>query len=352
LTEGTPVRIGMIGAGFIAQVAHLYSFSRIRGARVVALSEPHDGLRQAVASRFGIENSTSDYHALLDRTDVDAVVVCVPRRAQSLVVAEALVKAPAVLSEKPIAMTVDEAKRMIGIAEQSHTAWAVGYMKRHDVGVRGFAKLLTDLNREGSLGALLDVSMRDACAVYGVAAPDHVRREGKRPFYYPEAATVPDFVPADARSDYEYTVNVASHDINLLRMLFGDDLTVVSFSVRRAGAQHALLDAGAFSISLAAMPANVGRWDQRIDVTFAHGRASLVLPSPLARQESAFIVLESKGRSEERSVSPADHVWAFEAQAQAFVDAVTSGNEPENNGPATVADISLIDSLWRKAAIQ
>jgi predicted dehydrogenase len=352
LTAAKDVRIGVIGAGFIAQVAHLYSFSRLSSARVVALSEPHDGLRQAVASHFGIENASSDYHALLDRTDLDAVVICVPRRAQSLVVADALARAPAVLSEKPIAMTVGEAKRMIGIAEKSRTTWAVGYMKRHDVGVRGFRRLLTDLTTEGSLGTLLEVSMRDACGVYGVPAPDHVRREGKRPFYYPEADPVPDFVAADLRSDYEYSINVASHDINLLRMLFGDALTVGSFSVRRAGAQHALLHAGAFPISLAVMPANLGRWDQRIDVTFARGRASLVLPSPLARQESAFIVLESKGRSEERSVSPADHIWAFEAQAQAFVDALMSGNEPENSGSACIGDIALIDSLWREAAIQ
>ena len=346
------MRIGVIGAGFIAQVAHLHSLSRISEARLVALSEPHEGLRHAVARRFGIENTTPDHRALLDRTDLDGVIVCVPRRAQSLVVADALAKVGAVLSEKPMAMTLDEAQRMIALANSEHTAWTVGYMKRHDRGVRRFAKLLTAMRNEDSLGAILDVSMRDACGVYGVDVPDHICRDGKRPIRYSEAPTAPDFVPDDRRVDYEYTVNVASHDINLLRMFFGDALAAEQFSVRRGGAQHALLDAGAFPISLTVMPANLGRWDQLIDVTFARGRASLILPSPLARNESASIVLESKGRSEETRVSPTDHVWAFEAQARAFIDSITSGSEPENSGAASIADIALIDSLWRKADLR
>jgi predicted dehydrogenase len=352
LAETNGVQIGVIGGGFIAQVAHLHSFSRISEVRVVALSEPHDDLRHAVAHRFGVEDTTSDYRTLLERTDLDAVIVCVPRRAQSLVVTDALAKVPAVLSEKPAAMTFDQAQQMTTMAQNSRATWAVGYMKRHDVGVKRFAKLLTDLKNDQSLGAILDVSVRDACGAYGVPAPDHVRREGRRPVRYPEAATAPDFLPADVHPDYEYTVNVASHDINLLRMFFGDVLTVSSFSVRRGGAQYALLDAGAFPISIAVMPANIGRWDQRIDVTFARGRATLVLPSPLARQESASILLESPGRREQRIVSPADHVWAFEAQARAFVEAITSGNEPQNSGASSIRDLALIDSLWRKADIR
>lgn len=352
MAERKDVRIGVIGAGFIAQVAHLYSFSRISEVRLVALAEPHDDLRHAVARRFGIEDTTSDYYTLLERTDLDAVIVCVPRRAQSLVVADALAKAPAVLSEKPAAMTVEEAERIAGIAQRSRAIWAVGYMKRHDVGVRSFAKLLTGLINDDRLGAILDVSMRDACGVYGVAVPDHICREGKRLIRYPEAPIAPDFVPDDRQADYEYTLNVASHDINLLRMFFGDALAVERFSVRREGTQLALLDSGAFPISLTVMPAALGRWDQRLDVTFARGRASLVLPSPLARHESASIVMESGGRNEETKVSPADHVWAFEAQARAFVDDIISGKEPENSGAASIADIALLDSLWRKADLR
>src|SRR6266404_5223536 len=78
-----PVRIGVIGAGFIAQVAHLYALSRIPEARVVALAEPDDGLRKTVSQLFGIESAFCAYQEIFDRGDIEALVICIPRRAQS-----------------------------------------------------------------------------------------------------------------------------------------------------------------------------------------------------------------------------------------------------------------------------
>jgi len=349
--NGRPVRVGVIGAGFIAQVAHLHSLARIDGVELVGLAEPHEELRNAVAQRFGIDRAAGDYRELLSPGDLDAVVVSLPRRAQSLVVADALRSVPAVLSEKPMAMTFTEAQHMLAVARRSGAAWGVGYMKRHDVGVRRFAKLINGLRSDGSLGPILDVRMRDACAEYWAAKPDHIRRNGKRPVRFAEAVSAPDFVPHDLNSDYEYTVNVASHDLNLLRMLFGDALTAKSFHVQRGGAQHVILATENFLIGLTVVPASVGHWDQRVDVTFAKGQASLVLPSPLARQESASILLATAKGCEEIKVAPADHVWAFEAQARAFIAAVASRGELDVSGDACVGDVELIDGLWRKVEL-
>jgi len=343
-----PLRIGMIGAGFIAQAAHLYAFSRISEARIVALAEPHDGLREAVARRFAIGTSTANYRDLLCRPDIDGVVICVPRRAQSLLVTEFISENQAVLSEKPMAMTLAEAEGMVEKAQRSGARWMVGYMKRHDRGVQRFARLLSELRASGELGEILHVGMRDFCAVYGIAKPEYIARNGARPIRYPESTAAPDFVPDILHSNYEYTINVASHDINLLRMFFGEGLTVTNFSIHPGGLQCASFDSSGIPISLVVGPADLGRWDQRIDVTFARGRASLILPSPLARQVSGFIQLESPGCKNSLFVTPMEHIWAFEAQARAFIDSIRSKSGPETSGVSSLADMALVDSLWRK----
>jgi predicted dehydrogenase len=321
----------------------------MKEVRVAALSEPDEGLRRAVAERFAIEAATADYHDLLADDSLDAMVICLPRRCQSLVVADALSTRRAVLSDKPVALTLDDAAGLVATARASGALWMVGYMKRHDPGVRRFARLLSDLVSGGRLGGVLDVSMRDCCASYGVPAPEHVLRAGPRLVRYPEAPLAPDHVPGEWRADYEYTINVASHDINLLRMLFGDPLAPTAFCFRRGGAQHALFHAGQVPINLVVAPADLGRWDQRIDVTFSRGRVSLVLPSPLARDECAVICLEGGGAVEQLNVPAAERIWAFEAQARAFIEAVVTGAEPDTSGAASLADIEMIDSLWRRA---
>jgi predicted dehydrogenase len=343
-----PLRIGAIGAGFIAQVAHLYALSQIPEARIVALAEPDDGLREAVSRHFGIPSAVCAYQEIFDRTDIEALVICVPRRAQSRLVAEALSKARAVLSEKPMAMTLEEATRMVSIAGHSGASWTIGYMKRYDVGVQRFADLLTSLHASGELGTIADVQMHDFCGTYGVAAPFHVRREGSRQIRYPEAPVAPDFIPDSLHGKYEYTLNVASHDINLLRCFFGDGIKPNRFSVRTNGVQRMTFEACDFSINLVVAPVDVGRWDQRLDVTFERGKLSLVMPSPLARQESSTIFLERSGVTQAITVPASEHIWSFEAQARSFVESVRRGTEMVTSGAACLADIAIIDSFWKK----
>jgi predicted dehydrogenase len=342
-----PLRIGMIGAGFIAQIAHLYALSRIREARVVAIAEPHDQLRNEVSRRFGIQDAVSDYQDILDRSDIDALVICVPRRAQSGIVTEALSSSRAVLSEKPMAMTLEEATNMVSIAKRSGATWMVGYMKRYDTGVQHFARQLSDLRASGELGAIIDVSMRDFCGSYGVTPPDHIRRDGPRPVRYPEAPLAPDFIATDLRNDYEYTVNVASHDINLLRLFFGEQISPIALQVTRQGSQRAVFDADGFAIDLTVAPVDIGRWDQRLDVTFARGRLSLILPSPLARQESASVRIERPGSRHVITIPASENIWSFEAQARTFVEAAKLRTETATSGAASLADLAIIDGLWQ-----
>ncbi len=349
------VRIGLIGAGFIAQVAHLHAFSKIAQARVVMLAEPHAGLRELVSARFKIGNTTADYMELLDRSDIDGVVICAPRRAQSHFVKDALSTSRAVLSEKPMAMTLETASELVELAGRNNALWMVGYMKRHDAGVQRFARLLADLRASGEMGSILHVQMRDFCATYGVAVPDHIRRDGPRPVRYKEAPIAPAFVPEELRSQYDYTINVASHDINLLRLLFAEGFAPLSFSIRPHGVQHAIFDASEFLMDLVVGPCDLGRWDQRLDVTFAKGRASLILPSPMSREQNAVIEVESPDRRESSTKSNKEEkrVGAFEAQARAFVEMIRSGiKSPLCSGDDAVTDVMLIDQMWRMVAVR
>jgi predicted dehydrogenase len=343
-----PLRVGVIGAGFIAQVAHLHALSRIPEARIVALAEPDNGLREAVSRLFGIESAFCAYQDMLERSDIEALLICVPRRAQSHLVTKALSGGRAVLSEKPMAMTLEEATKMVSIAQRSGASWTVGYMKRYDIGVQRFGNLLKSLRTSGEIGAVVEVHMRDFCGAYGVAAPPHVRRTGSRQIRYPEAPIAPDFIPETLRADYEYTLNVASHDINLLRGLFGDDITPSRFSVRSNRVQRMNFEAGSFLIDLVVAPVDIGRWDQCVDVTFERGRLSLVLPSPLARHESATVFLERAGNSEVITVPASEHIWSFEVQARSFVEAVRQGTEMVTSGGACLVDLAMIDSFWKK----
>ncbi len=279
---GDRVRLGVIGAGFIAQVTHLHVYAGLPDCTLAAIADNRADLRAKVAEKFAIGRAVDSVADMLTADDVDAYVVVLPRRAMGPAVAAALATGKPVFAEKPMAHTLADGRRLVAAAEASGSPFAVGFMKRHDGGVLLFREQLRNLCENGELGAIRHVTMTDYCATYGVAIPEHFRSTAARPYRLEEWKTLPQGLPSEYCADYEYTLNVASHDINLLRFLFGDGLEAQSLRVR-PGMQSARLTCGAFDIALDLGKVDTGRWDQSIDVYFERGRLSLDLPSPLDR---------------------------------------------------------------------
>ena len=73
-----PIRLGLIGAGAIAQLVHLPVLSKLRGAQLVALCD-NDGVKaRALADRFGVPDVFTDIEDLLDSDLLDAVIIATP----------------------------------------------------------------------------------------------------------------------------------------------------------------------------------------------------------------------------------------------------------------------------------
>src|SRR5882724_4424058 len=110
------VRIGMVGAGMVGQLAHLANFVQVPGCRVTALAELRPRLGAMAAERFQVPQVFSSHREMLAADVVDAVVVVTRRPATAPIVLEALEAGKHVLSEKPMAHTSAQAKRLVEAA--------------------------------------------------------------------------------------------------------------------------------------------------------------------------------------------------------------------------------------------
>ena len=66
------VKIGMIGVGFIGQLAHLVNYLESEDCEVVAIADFRSELRRKVAIRYGIPRSYATHHELLADNEVEA----------------------------------------------------------------------------------------------------------------------------------------------------------------------------------------------------------------------------------------------------------------------------------------
>jgi len=104
------VRIGMVGSKFAADF-HADSHARNPRAEIVAVAAI-DNLEE-YCSKWGIKEHMTDYKELCRRDDIDLIDVCVPNFLHHEVVMEAAAQRKHVICEKPLAISVRDAREMV-----------------------------------------------------------------------------------------------------------------------------------------------------------------------------------------------------------------------------------------------
>ncbi len=124
------VRYGIIGTGMMG-VEHIYNINAIDGAHVAAVSDPTSsslatGLEAATEGQPPGESGPgknlqgyADHRELLDRANVDAVVIASPNFTHADVLADVLESGVHVLIEKPMCITVADCQRVIELEAKS-----------------------------------------------------------------------------------------------------------------------------------------------------------------------------------------------------------------------------------------
>ncbi len=146
------LRVGVLGAGQIAQAAHFESCNKARNAELSAICDVADDLRERMVISHGAQKSYNDYDKMLADPAIDAVIIATSDAFHVPASLRALEAGKHVLCEKPLALNVEEAEALGAAARKSGKVFQVGHMKRFDPGIEA-AKDFVD-NEIGQIVAL------------------------------------------------------------------------------------------------------------------------------------------------------------------------------------------------------
>jgi len=144
------VKLALIGCGSIAQLVHLPALKRIEEAELVAICDIYEEVAKGVAEKFAIEKYYTDYVEMLEKEDLDAIINTTWHAAHAETTIEAAKHGKHVFVEKPMAVTIEECKRMIEACRRNDVKLMIGFMKRFDPAL----KWIREEVRNGSLGEL------------------------------------------------------------------------------------------------------------------------------------------------------------------------------------------------------
>ena len=105
------LNFGLIGCGRIAP-RHAQSIFNLHDARLIAVADVIESRANRFSQEYGAE-AYLDYRRLFDRKDIDVVNICTPSGLHAQMAIEAMQAGKHVIVEKPMALTLHDADKMI-----------------------------------------------------------------------------------------------------------------------------------------------------------------------------------------------------------------------------------------------
>ncbi len=193
------VNFCVIGAGRAGTVHAKNIKTRIKNAELTAIVDQQIDAAKKLAEELGVNAVYKDLSTALKKSNFDAVVITTPTFTHASLTLEAAEAEKHVFCEKPMALTLEEADKMISSTKRYGVKLQIGFMRRFDPEFKAAKKLIAN----GEIGKI--VLMRSV---------------GRGPGLPPEWALNP-------KTGLGFLAEVNSHDFDTLRWLMGDDFSSV-----------------------------------------------------------------------------------------------------------------------------
>ena len=144
------LRVGVLGAGPIAQAAHFESANKARNAELYAICDVANDLVERMAWTHAPKKTFRNYDDMLADPGVEAVIIATSDVFHVPAAIAALQAGKHVLCEKPLGVSIEEVESLRAVIKRSGKVLQVGHMKRYDAGLQSAQTFIA-----GEMGEML-----------------------------------------------------------------------------------------------------------------------------------------------------------------------------------------------------
>jgi 1,5-anhydro-D-fructose reductase (1,5-anhydro-D-mannitol-forming) len=312
------LRWGLIGASTIAS-EHMIGAIRANGGEVVAVLSSDASRGRSYAETHEIPRSTTDLAALVEASDIDAVYISTTNELHRSQVFAAAAAGKHVMCEKPLALTLADAREMVTECKRRGVVMGTNHHLRNAASHRA----MRDAIAEGRIGKPLF-----ARVFHAVYLPPHL--QGWR-IKTPGAGG-------------GVILDITVHDADTLRFVLGDEPESVSAMVSRAGMAEAGLEDGVMGVIRFA-GGTLAQFHDAFTTRFAttgfevHGdQGSLVATDCMTQQPRGEVVLRTADGAVPLALT---HENLYARSIRLFQDATAGVGAPAATGEDGVRSLAL-----------
>ncbi|MDE3133639.1 MAG: Gfo/Idh/MocA family oxidoreductase [Acidobacteriota bacterium] len=352
----SPIRVGVIGCGVIAQVMHLPHVSQSHDFKLAAVCDIAEPVAEGCATRFGAQAAFTDWRAMLD-SELDAVMVLTSGNHAPIAVAAARAGVH-VFVEKPMALSVGDGLAMVEAAEAAGVCLMVGTMKRYDPAYERLAELLPQVRCDVRLVRVttLESAFEPYVTHYPLLPPSPAPPEVIAELRAADEETVGSVLgDADEVTRFGYRwllLDNLVHEFNALRGVLGEPTEVVYASLARESVSVNLrFGEIPCHLSWVDLMPGIARYKQEFAFYAPEQRFTLELPSPYLRNEPSRLVVEGGEVGSTHSWAREEilsYDEAFRRELDEFADCIGTGRVARTSGYDGLADLRLCEAVARR----
>ena len=174
------VKVGIIGVGYLG-TQHARILSYLEEAELIAVADIDFKKAMQIGNRHRVKYY-ENFEEMLD--EIDAGIVATPTSEHFSITKKLLSEGKSVLVEKPICQTVEEAEKLVSLAQKGSTVLQVGHLERFNPAVEAIENVITEprfieVQRLGSFSArsldidvVLDLMIHDLDIILALIKDD------------------------------------------------------------------------------------------------------------------------------------------------------------------------------------
>ncbi len=346
------VKMGYIGCGFMAQKVHIPDFISLPECEFVAIAELREGLARKVQARYGIPRLYRDHTELAKDPEIEAVGVSGHFAVQGEIAIHLLRAGKHVFMEKPMAVSVSQAERILDAIRESGNRLMVAYMKRYDAGNELVKDTMDQFLGTGELGSITYVRNHGFCGDW-IAGLDTPFEQTDEPRPAPEPmAGKPDWLPERFYGGYIGYLQQYTHNVNLLRWFLnaGDNVRVECVHLDDNGLSGVvILNVNGTRAIIESGHVAYHGWDEHTQIYFQKGWIRTCAPPLLLKNTPATVeVYRAEPSHQLQNLIPeAGWSWAYKREAQHFLKCILDNAPFRSPAEDTMTDVRIFEDIYR-----
>ncbi len=318
--------LGVVGVGRIGRLHVQNLVKHVSRARILAVADVIEEAARQVATTYHIPDAYADPRRVLERKDIDAIIICSSTNTHADLIEMAAQAGKHAFCEKPLDLSVERIRQVLGVVAENGVKLQVGFQRRFDPSFQRARDLLA----EGAIGTphIVRITSRDP-------APPPI-----------------EYIRVSGGIFLDMTI----HDFDMSRFLLGDEATEI-FVQGGVMVDPAIGEANDLDTAIISMRFRKGTlvtidnsrrsvygYDQRVEVFGSEGMISVGNRFP-----DQVVLLNDGGQHGPKPLYffVERYRGAYVAEMRAFVDAVLNDEPSPVSGLDGLMPVIMGHAAWQ-----